>query len=392
MKSGARYVRSRLLAKSLKGRRLRVWLAIAGVAACSTLVITIASAYRNVRSALSDYAGQPAVDLWVAPAGADNLIRGSFGSYVHLADANAIRAIPGVAKADPIQVGFLAVKPLGSTGPERRLTLLSIGYHPPDGLGGAPLYAVGRPPRAVDEIALDRAAAFRLGVRLGDSVDFNGYPALVVGLTKGTNILASQFVFADFEAVASGATEVGDLPIRHLRGAAFVLVKLLPGAQRDVVIRAIEERFPNLRAYTREQFVTANDRELSAGFVPLLALATLLAIGAAALLVGLLILSVVDERRGDIAVLLALGTGAGAVGRGVLAQAAVLSLEGTGIGAVVSYALYLALDAGLPTIPLRMSLRDVVATAVLFLVTGLLGAIAPVVRLNAVDPLEAFRP
>jgi ABC-type antimicrobial peptide transport system permease subunit len=269
--------------------------------------------------------------------------------------------------------------------------MLSIGYRPPDGLGGAPAYAVGRAPQALDEIALDRSAAFRLGVHVGDSVDFNGYPALVVGLTKGTNILASQFLFADFEAVATGATKVGDLPVRHLRGAAFVLVKLVPGADRDVVIRSIEERFPQLRAYTRAQFVAAQ-RELSDGFVPLLALATLIAFGAAALLVGLLIVSVVDERRGDIAVLLALGAGAGAVGRGVLAQAAVLSLTGTAIGAALSYALYLALDVGLPTIPLRMAPADVVTTAFLFIATGLSGAIAPVLRLKAVDPLEAFRP
>jgi len=391
MQSNRTYALSGLLTKSLGGRRLRAWLVIAGVAACSTLVITIASAYRNVRSAFSDYTGHPSVDLWVAPEGSDNLIRTSFGSYVRLADAAAIRTIPGVSRADPIQVGFLPVKPLGSTGSEKRLTMLSIGYRPPDGLGGAPAYAVGRAPQALDEIALDRSAAFRLGVHVGDSVDFNGYPALVVGLTKGTNILASQFLFADFEAVATGATKVGDLPVRHLRGAAFVLVKLVPGADRDVVIRSIEERFPQLRAYTRAQFVAAQ-RELSDGFVPLLALATLIAFGAAALLVGLLIVSVVDERRGDIAVLLALGAGAGAVGRGVLAQAAVLSLTGTAIGAALSYALYLALDVGLPTIPLRMAPADVVTTAFLFIATGLSGAIAPVLRLKAVDPLEAFRP
>ena len=361
------------------------------MAACSTLVITIASAYRNVRLALSDYAGQPAVDLWIAPAGADNLIRGSFVSFVPLSDASAIRALPGVARADPVQEAFLPVQQLGSRDPGKRLTLLTIGYRLPDGLGGAPAYVEGRAPRANDEIALDRAAAFRLKVRVGDTVDFNGYPALVAGLTSGTNILATQFVFADFDAVSSGGEAVGDLPVRRLRGAAFVLIKVASGADRDVVIRSIEDRFPHLRAYTREQFTAANEREISAGFVPLLALATILAVGAAALLVGLLILSVVDERRGDIAVLLALGTPAAAVGRGVLVQAVALSLQGTGIGAFLSYGLYLALDAALPTIPLRMALGDVLATAALFTATGLAGAIVPVVKLNAVDPLEAFR-
>lgn len=373
----------RLLTKSLRGRRVRTWLAIVGVATCTILVIIIASAFRSVRTAMSDYAGQAAVDLWVAPAGADNLIRGSFISFIPLAEADAIRAIPGVAVADPIQQAFLAVQPLGSKDPQRRLTLLTIGYRQPDGLGGPPAFVEGRAPHAPDEIAFDRAAAYRLKARVGDTIELNGYPVVVVGLTTGTNILATQFIFADFDAVASGSQAIGK--------AAFVLVKVAPGIDRDLVIQAIEKRFPHLRAYTREYFTKANEREITAGFVPLLALATILAVGAAALLVSLLILSVVDERRSDIAVLMALGTGSTAVGRGVLAQTLILSFKGTVIGICLSYGLKLGLDAALPTIPLRMAVWDIVATVLLFIATGLAAAVAPVVRLNAVDPLEAFR-
>jgi putative ABC transport system permease protein len=373
----------RLLTKSLRGRRIRAWLATAGVATCTLLVIVIASAFRSVRTAMSDYAGQPGVDLWVAPRGADNLIRGSFISFIPLAEADSIRAIPGVAAADPIQEAFLPVQPSGLKDPQKRLTLLTIGYRQPDGLGGPPSYAQGRAPAASDEVALDRAAAYRLNVQVGDTIELNANPVVVTGLTTGTNILATQFIFADFDAVAAGSKAAGQ--------AAFVLVKLAPGTDRQRLVKTIEERFPHLRAYTREYFTEANEREISAGFVPLLALATFLAVGSAALLVGLLILSVVDDRRGDIAVLLSLGTGSGAVGRGVLAQAAGLSLKGALIGVGLSYGLNATLKALLPTIPLRVAVLDVMLIALLFIVTGLAAAIAPVIHLNAVDPLEAFR-
>jgi ABC-type antimicrobial peptide transport system permease subunit len=183
--------------------------------------------------------------------------------------------------------------------------------------------------------------------------------------------------------VATGSNAAGQ--------ASFVLIKLASKTDRERVIQSIERRFPGLAAYTREYFTEANEREISSGFVPLLALVTILGVGAAALLVGLLILSVVDERRGDIAVLMALGTGSGAIGRGVLALATTLSLKGALIGISLSYGLALALEGTLPTIPLRIAVIDVVPIALLFVATGLGAAVAPVIRLNSVDPLEAFR-
>lgn len=373
----------RLLTKSLHGRRIRTGLAIFGVAICTLLVIIIASAFRSARTAMSDYAGQTSVDLWVAPQGTDNLVRGAFTYFISLADADSIRAIPGVAAADPILQAFLPVQPLGMKDPQKRLTLLTVGFRLPAGLGGPPAYFKGRAPNGRYEVALDRAAAYRLSVGVGDRIEVSGYQAVVSGLTTGTNILATQFVFADFDTLAGGTNAKGQ--------ASFVLIRLTPNTDREAVIQIIEKRFPQLRAYTREYFIAANEREVTAGFVPLLALATILAVAAAALLVGLLILSVVDERRDDIAVLMALGAGSSAIGRGVLAQATVLSLKGAFIGVCLSYGLKIALDAALPTIPLRISVFDVVAIAILFIATGLGAAIAPVIRLNDVDPLEAFR-
>jgi len=373
----------RVLTKSLRGRRVRSWLAVAGVATCTILVIVIASAYRSVRTAMSDYAGQTSIDLWVAPEGSDNMIRGSFVSFIPLGDIESLRAIPGVAAADPIIQGFLPVESVEPNGPQRRLNLLTIGFRQPDGLGGPPAYVKGRAPRSGDEVALDKAAAHRLKVGVGDTIEFIGSRVVVAGLTTGTNILATQFVFGDLARVAEGSHSEGR--------ASFVLIKLAPGADRERIIGAIEGRSPALRAFTREEFVESNEREVADGFIPLLALVTALGVGAAALLVGLLILSVVDERRGDIAVLMALGTEARAVGQGMLAQATALSLKGAIFGVALSYGLNAVLETALPTIPLRISTLDVALIAGLFIMTGSVAALAPVVRLSAIDPLEAFR-
>jgi putative ABC transport system permease protein len=372
-----------IVVKALRGRRFRAWLAVAGVATCTLLVIVITAAYRSVRTAMAGYAGQAGVDLWVAPEGVDNMIRGSYVGFLPLIDVDPLRAIPGVAAADPILQGFLPVQTPASSGPAKRLTLLTVGFRLPDGLGGPPALVKGRLPQVFDEVVLDRAAAYRLGVGLGGTIEFFDSEFTVVGLTTGTNIMATQFFFADFDVVAGGGRTLGK--------ASFIVVRMTPGADRGEVVRAIEARFPGLRALTREEFTAANDREVAAGFIPILALVTVLGLGAAALLVGLLILSVVDERREDIAVLMAMGTGTPAIGRGVLAQAAGLSSRGAGLGIVLAYGLRAGLESFLPTIPLRISVLDVLLIAILFILTGAAAALVPVVRLGAIDPMEAFR-
>jgi ABC-type lipoprotein release transport system permease subunit len=332
---------------------------------------------------MANYVGQEGIDLWVAPEGGDNLIRGSFISFIPLEDMKSIQAIPGVAAADPILEAFLPVQSLNLSDPQKHLTLITIGYRLPNGLGGAPAYFKGRAPKRFNEVALDRAAAYRLDVGIGDTIKVRGYKGIITGLTTGTNILATQFVFVNIDAMAYASNSTGL--------ASVVLIKLAPNADRDRLVQTIEIQFPHLRAYTREYFLASNEREVSAGFLPVLTLITVLGVGAAVLLVGLLILSVVDERRGDIAVLLALGTGSAAVSRGLLAHTAVVSLTGALIGIASSYALQKLLDIALPTISLEIAAVDVIAIAALFLVSGLGAAVAPVIQLSAIDPLDAFR-
>ena len=372
-----------LLLKSLRGRLLRTVLAIAGIAACTLLVIVISSVLRGVSTSMAGYIGQEGFDVWVTPPGADNLIRGSFVSFIPLAYIDSLRAVPGVVAANPVLEAFLPVSFPGGNDPGLRLTSITVGYLLPHGLGGPPAFSEGRAPRRRDEVAIDRAAARRLAARVGDTIDVSGYPEVIAGITTGTNLLVTQFLFVGYDAMARGSNSGGL--------ASFVILRTSPGEGRDSVAAAVERKFPHLHAYTRERFLATNEREVSSGYVPVLVLIAVLGAGAAMLLVGLLILSVIDERRGDIAVLLALGTGAPTLSRGTLAHTAALSAGGACIGIALAYALALALDAWLPAVPMVIRPAEVAAIAALFTATGMAAAIAPVIRLAAIDPLEAFR-
>ncbi len=374
----------RFLAQALHGRRARTILAVAGIGTSTLLVIVLAAAFRSVRNAVSNYAGQPSIDLWVAPKGADNLIRGSFAAELGPSLLDSIRSVSGVERADPLLKGFLQVRRPRSRSADSTATLLSIGYRIPDGLGGPPTIDRGRRPSSDREIALDRAAAFRIGVGVGDTVLVGDREVVVSALTRGTNILATQFVFGSIETIGSG--------LGSENATSLVVVAVDSTTSGIFVAKELYLRFPDVLVYPRAVFVRANEREVLSGFLPLLSLIALLGVGAACLLVGLLVLSVVDERRSEIAVLLALGARPPPVAQGIVVYVIELLALGIGIGIVASVALAVALDRLLPTIPLTLSVSDGGFVVAAFGIAGLIAAVIPVARLMAIDPLEAFRP
>jgi len=371
-----------LIRKALRSRSVRFWLTAGGIGVTALLVMVLGSAYHSVSSSVAAYVGQPGIDVWVAPLGVDNLMRSSAFLPAHVPESLA--TIRGVAAADPIVRSYVTVRDEANPSPGgRRLALIAIGYAAPSGGGGPPVIARGREPRDSNDITLDRAAAARLHVTLSDTVWVNGHAGVIVGLTDGTNLLSTQFLFANLSTVSEASA---------LRGrASFALVRPAPGVQRTVLLDSIRTRFPRLSVYSREQFTANNVREVAAGFIPLLTLVALLGLLAAAVLVVLLVHAVVEERREDIAVLLALGADAGALTRTVIAEALALALVGGLLGIIAASALGAVLDRALPVIPLLFHTADAARVLLVFVAAAIGAAVAPVARLRKIDPLEAFR-
>src|SRR5205823_1183520 len=101
----------------------------------------------------------------------------------------------------------------------RRLTLLGIQFRSPGGLGGPAVLAAGKMPRGSGEVALDRSAAHLLNTQLNENISLNGTAVKVAGITAGTNLLATQFIFGDLDS---------SVP-RFVSGASFGLVEASNG-------------------------------------------------------------------------------------------------------------------------------------------------------------------
>lgn len=394
-RSEGRERRARLIYRALRNRTARASVAAGGVAISTVLVLVLMGAYRALTAGVRAYVGPPQIDLWVAPHGTDNLIRSS--ALLPTGVVDAIAALPSVSEAAPLLRGFVAASPGGGPDPkvsaavttgtakaDGSISLLAIGYRAPDGLGGPPRMITGKAPKGTLQVALDRAAADRLGVTLGEPVSINGRDFELVGLTGGTNLIATQFAFFDARAVEHTSGFSGHV--------SFAAVGLRPGAASDDVARQIRDRFPQAAVYTREAFVANNIREVAAGFRPMQLLVSGLGIVTAAALVALLVQAGVEDRRQDISVLLAMGAAAANIGVGIVRQVILLVTLGGGVGALLTLALHSVLRRWVPAVELVPQVQDLALALPLFIASSVVAASLPVLRLRRVDPIEAFRP
>jgi putative ABC transport system permease protein len=373
-----------LVRRALGSGRTRSLIAALGIATSVLLVLVIFATYRSVEVSIDEFIGQPGIDLWVAPKGTDNLVRSA--ALLPEEVVEDIAAMPGVREAAPILRSFMTADPVRVPGASRRrgLTLLALGFRAPAGLGRPPRLFAGRAPAGPREVALDRAAAHRLGIGLGGRFELNGRTVDVVGLTSRTNLISTQFVFLD-AATAGQLSGYGS-------SASFVAVGLSPGEDRARVAREIEETFPGLSVFGREVFLQRNQEEVFAGFRPIQALGSAIGLLAACILVALLVQGVVEDRRRDIAVLLALGASARVVAGSVVARTMGLVLLGVAAGAVAAQVLSAALNRWVPTLDMVPAIGDVAGVLAAFLLVALVGSLIPVIRLGRTDPAEAFQP
>ena len=379
--AGAGRSRRRLLHRALRSRPGRAALTLAGVAASALLVLVLLAAYRGLGASVASYTGQPEIDLWVGPEGVDNLIRSS--AMLLPEQISDVQDLEGL-QAEPILRGFVPVEATPVDGGESRaMLLLAIGYRVPDGLGGPPQLAEGRRPSGPQEVVLDRAAAYRLALQVGEKMKVGGQTVKVVGLSRETNLLSTQLMFCDVSALQTAMGLEGR--------ASFMAVRVKDGRDPKRVAREIEHETPGGAAFERQTFVENSVREITTGIVPLLVLIAGLGAAMASVLVALLVNGLLEERRPEIGVLLAMGTPAVSVGAAVLGHILALVLAGAVTGTLLAVGLDALLDRWVPTVELASSPYDFILAAALFSISGTLAAIFPVAMLSRIDPLEAFR-
>lgn len=373
----------KLVSRAVRIKAWRFWLSAAGIATCALLVLSLAAALRSATSAIAEYVLSTKADIWVAPSGTDNLVRSS--SFLPLVYRETLQSMLGVKQVDPITVGFVTVKRIkAESASDRGLTFIGVGYKPPNGMGGPPRVVSGSAPSHFGDVALDRAGAQRLGVNVGDKVSLGGHSALVVGLTDGTNLAITHMLFGDY-----GTTSIAG---GYFEQASFLLVRASEGTDASALASLIRKKLPDTKVIAQRDFINNCSREASSEFVPILALVNVLGVATAAALVALLVHGLTEEKRAELATLLALGITESQLWIAVGWQGLRLALTGAVVGVGCAFILGRVLDRFYPVFPVNFGIINVAGIFTLFSLVGIFASSIPLLRLHNLDPMEAFRP
>ncbi|QCB93116.1 FtsX-like permease family protein [Cellulomonas shaoxiangyii] len=323
-----------------------------------------------------------------------------------------LRAVPGVAGADPVILGWTQV----GVGP--RETSERLLGTPSDPRLGTLEVVDGAAPSADDEIALSATTAERLGARVGDLVEVSWYPlqeggstaapaeetaeVRLVGIVEDPAGAWSEYGGAGLATPASALRWSG-LPSVEEADPVRVLVAADPG-RADEVRAGLPDVLPaGATVQTRDEAAAeAVGRITGAGNV---LVTVALGFAAIALLVAALVIAntfqvLVAQRARTLALLRCVGARRGQLRASVLTEAALLGVGSSVVGLLLGVGLAQAALSVLARMDLGVPLPATVAVtpAVLLLpvvvgtVVTVLAALVPARVATRVSPVAALRP
>ena len=303
-------------------------------------------------------------------------------SVVAVDAADAWAEQPGVADATPF--GNTLVN--GRTDKGAEIDLALFGVEPGSFLD--PATATGEPLAADGQVVLAESAATE-GIALGDTVvlEPSGQELAVVGFLGGQHTFGHVDVgyvtLRSWQQAKAGLGDGEPLPQRVLQEATAVAVRAEPGAEVDLpagdaaaatTSMTLEDSFGASPGYSAE---TSTLRLIQA-FLYLIS----------ALVVGAFFTVLTIQRKGEIAVLRALGASTHYLLRESLLQSVVLLVASATVGIVAGLGLGAAI--GTTDMPFALETGPIAAATVLLLVLGVAGAGVAVLRITRIDPLAAL--
>jgi len=246
----------------------------------------------------------------------------------------------------------------------------------------------GRRLAANGEIVISASAAEK-GVHLGDSVvlEPSGQHLRVVGILAGQHtyghVDVAYLSLRSWQQAKAGLGDGEPVPTRVLQEATAVAVRAGPGAHVDL---SAGDAAAGTTSMTLKQSYGASPGYTAETSTLQLIQAFLYVISA--LVVGAFFTVLTIQRKGEIAVLRALGASTRYLLQDSLLQSVVLLV----LSAAVGLAAGVGLGAAIATtqIPFALEVGPIVGATVLLLVLGIGGAAVAVLRITRVDPLTAL--
>jgi putative ABC transport system permease protein len=313
-----------------------------------------------------------------------------------------VAAVPGVQVAEPGFGRFAQMldkdgKPVTTQG----APTLGVSWDPDSGLSGVVLKD-GRAPRSVDEVAIDKATADRVGYEVGDTIRVvltNGQENFtivgLVGLGNSDGFVGATTVVWDPVSAATWLDTENTVDT--------IDIKLADGADIDTVQAAIADVIPDrTEVITGEQLGDETKDQVgeivSIFGTGLLIFALITALVAAFVINNIYNISI-SQRLRELALMRAVGANGGQVRKLVLVESLVVSAIATLLGMLgglaVAKGLIAAFNAaggGFPATPLLFKPRTAIVAAIVGIGVSVVSVLLPAIRASRIPPVAAMRP
>jgi putative ABC transport system permease protein len=233
-----------LARKNLLHDRLRFAITVSGVAFAVTLVLVQVGLFVGLLAKSTVTIEQAAADIWITSRETPNV---DFAHNFPETTVLRVRGVPGVARADNLLVQFMNIQL--PSGAEEGCLVYGL-----QDLGAWKLpwtVTEGDPQdlRRGQFILMDRSAEQRFGpFRVGEYREILGRRFKIVGTTRdAASFTTAPIVFMDY-GNAQELSEAAD------HKTSYVLVKVAPGADPEVVVARLRETLPFNDVYTKDEW------------------------------------------------------------------------------------------------------------------------------------------
>ena len=260
--------------RNLLAEKLRLAIAVGGVAFAVFLIVTIQSLYQGMRSSAGEFAQQFPADLWVAQRGIADLANSS--SQVPVDVQPEVAALPGVRAAVNAYGRFIRVSVDGTEdraffiafqdGPAATAAMQAMGYDGPPGPGQV--------------IAHDSIAS------PGQTLSTAGRDFTVVD-TYGGGTPFRSYSFMNYR----DAADLFGVP----GYTSYVVVFLSDPAAADSLVAAIQAAYPVLEVLTGPQISAYAGKEVDS-FLPVITVLLVIAFLVGAAVISLIIYTATIEK------------------------------------------------------------------------------------------------